>query len=110
MLDGSTREIVEWSLEPECAEWVFVRDKDQIELLVHFPSATPPSFKHKDAATKVIRRICKSLTDLQCDSAWQKPDAEKYWSWDFPGDLLATLIQKLRKAEQVGTREQKPAP
>lgn len=101
MLDGSAKEVVEWSLEPEYAEWVLVRDKDQIELLVNCPSGTFPTFRYKGTAMKVIRSICKSLRDLQCDSAWQKPNAsESIWSWDFPDDQLAVLLQRVRKAEQ----------
>jgi hypothetical protein len=101
ILDGSAKEVVEWSLEPEYAEWVLVRDKDQIELLVNFPRGPFPTFRYKGTAMKVIRRICKSLRDLQCDSAWQRPDAsESIWSWDFPDDQLAVLLQRIRKAEQ----------
>ena len=69
MVDGSAKEVVEWSLEPEYAEWDLVRDKNQIEFLVNCPSGTFPTFRYKGTAVKVIRSICKSLRDLQCDSA-----------------------------------------
>jgi hypothetical protein len=101
LFDGSTEEVVEWSLEPEYAKWIFRREGDEIELSVSRAADPVTGFIFRCEASKLIHRIYKSLRNLETDPAWEAEDAkERAWSWDFPSDRLVALREKMTKAKQ----------
>lgn len=101
LLEGSTEEVVEWSLEPEYALWLFKRAGDEIELSVKTPGDSLTGFNFRCEASKLIHRIYKSLWDLKVDPVWEdKGVKESAWSWDFPGDRFMALREKMAKIEQ----------
>jgi hypothetical protein len=96
LTEGSSEEIVEWSLEPEYMEWIFQKNGHDIEFIVKVPSDSIPVFVYKCEASKLIHRFYKSLGDLETIPVWEQPDStERIWSWEFPNSLLATLKQKI---------------
>ena len=105
LLEGSTEEVVEWSLEPEYAAWTFKRKDNEIELSVSCPVGSTPVLIFQCEAVNMIQRISESLRELGADPVWKEDDASsRIWSWDFPNILLELLVQKLTNAESSGQR------
>jgi hypothetical protein len=103
LLEGSTEEVVEWSLEPEYAAWTFKRKDNEIELSVSCPVGSTPDLVFQYEAVNMIQRISQSLRELGADPVWKEDDASlRIWSWDFHSILLELLEQKLTNAESPG--------
>lgn len=95
IIQGSTQEIVEWSLEPDYAEWLFVRAGDELQLTVTIPNHSTPKFSVRGNYRKVIYSLLKSLCDLQANPVWESPAAmETVWSWEFPSTQLIALKEQ----------------
>ncbi len=100
LLEGSTEEVVEWSLEPKFAVWTFKRKDNEIELSVSCPAGSIPVLIFQCEAVNMIQRISKSLRELGVNPVWKEDDAsERIWSWDFPSNLLKLLEKKLANNE-----------
>jgi hypothetical protein len=75
----------------------FQKKNEEIELIVEISGQDEPLFQYRCEYSKLIKRIYKSLKDLEANPAWREPDAiEKVWSWEFPSELLQTLKLKLK--------------
>ena len=97
LAEGSSEEKVEWSLEPEYAEWRFVKNNNEIHFTVNIPRQKNPSFEFQCEGSKLVEKIYKSLRDLESKSVWNEPNyLAKIWSWEFPSKLLQDLSSKLK--------------
>ena len=86
---GSEQEEVEYSLEPEYALWKFVVENEQMTLSVYPDSGRSNPILFTGNKDKILKRLYKSLRDLESMSCWSKPDAlETIWSWEFPSREL----------------------
>ena len=99
LAEGSQKQQVEWSLEPEYALWDFETNGDKLKLHIF------PNKKNNDKIVvsgekkRIVRSIFKALSDLQADPCWAEPDASKFvWSWDFPSKALGQLKETIKKA------------
>lgn len=87
---GSSREQIEWSLEPATWRWDFHAVGDTLELRVDGPNGDPLALR----APRVegLLALTRALTRLESAAAWNRDDAtELVWSWAFPSDGLAKL-------------------
>ena len=102
ILQGSMREFVEWSLEPEYAEWTLICNGDDLELTVTLTRGSPAAFSFHGSKRMIVRRLLKGLSDLRSNPVWQAPNAiEDVWSWEFPDKQLAALKERLKNSECV---------
>ena len=98
--EGSGEEIIQWSLEPEYADWIFRRIDQNIELAVSIPSGAPSRLICICEAQELIHRFYRGLRDLEADPVWRNANlSERIWSWDFPSQLLSDLKLKMKSTE-----------
>ncbi len=100
ILQGSMREVVEWSLEPEYAELTLVCDGDDLVLTVTLTNGSSAAFSFQGSKRMIVRRLLLSLGDLRSNPVWQTPNAiENVWSWEFPDKQLAALKECFTNSE-----------
>ena len=95
-LDGSHHESVEWSLEPDYAEWIFERDVDRLIFLVKSNSESYPELHSLDNAPQLVAAIVDALVTLESSDVWKRDEGEfRIWSWPFPSSELMRLRTQL---------------
>ncbi|MES2660146.1 MAG: hypothetical protein V4689_16100 [Verrucomicrobiota bacterium] len=95
ILSGSPSEIIEWSLEPEYAAWIFSRSGPNLTFSLREDSGSEAIVIERNEPTVIVDQILAALSDLsECDF-WVK-DAEDLhiWSWPFPANELNRLKSK----------------
>lgn len=85
ILSGSGTEVVDWSLEPEYANWIFEREGDELVLHLKEHSGAKSALVEKASVGIVVDEILSALGTLAIDPCWAM-DADEFrnWSWPFP--------------------------
>jgi hypothetical protein len=93
LLNGSKREVLEWSLEPDFWIWNFVKAGENI------------TFTFEINGTKEIVHIYTEILMMELyrslrllESKFKVTEDVKLWSWDFPHEKL-NVIEQLLKAK-----------
>ena len=108
LLECSSMETVEWSLEPAYAVWSFTRSGSTLRLDVDPDGRRRSLISFQDQNVTMIHRVYKALRDLEACPDWAlRESATRVWSWDFPGKPLSQLADRLREASSAeGNRPQ----
>lgn len=109
ILSGSGSEIVEWSLEPQYAAWIFSRSGTNLTFRLREDSDSEAIVIERDEPAVIVDQIIAALSDLANCDVWEK-DAEDLhmWSWPFPVNELTRL--KTKRAEQAAAPNRSAAP
>ena len=100
LFGGSRKESVEWSLEPEYANWDFQLTEETIELKA-YDEASSKSHAFRENKTRLLRTIYNALKDIEpYFPSKEAPDDTQIWSWGFPSEGLVQLKQNIKKSEQ----------
>ena len=91
LLSGSLSETVEWSLEPEYAEWIFERCDDEIAFSLKTNSQSAPLLVERGAKLQIIDQIIDALSQLEREKCWVSDTELRTWSWPFPALELSRL-------------------
>lgn len=92
LIQGMGECVVQWSLEPEYAQWTFCRNNTALEFRITDSHSKNLQFSYRGNLRSIIHRIIKGLSDLAVDECWSSPDrSDKIWSWPFPTEELAQL-------------------
>ena len=90
---GSSKEVVDWSLEPEYEKWVFERNDDrEVFHILNFDSEAQITTTNP---IRLIAILANELDKLYQKSFKDNPSIEENWSWDFPLDSLRALQAEL---------------
>ena len=93
ILSGSMKEeVVQWSLEPDYATWIFQRiDDNSISLSITTDSKTKPIHLLTDSTSIIVDPILSALNNLGEHEIWANDSDLRIWSWDFPYKQLQRL-------------------
>ena len=99
LLDGSTREDIEWYLEPQWVSWRFEVHDDQLELQILQTDSPNSLFIISAEKTELINQLVKGLEVLHNQPCWTQPRADEVtWSWMFPSEKLHALLRKMTES------------
>ena len=92
LMQGMSECAVDWSLEPEYAQWTFCRNETTLEFTITDSHSRNRQLAYRGNLRSIIHRIIKRLCDLAADKCWSSPVlCTKIWSWPFPTEELARL-------------------
>ncbi len=92
LMQGVSECAVDWSLEPEYAQWTFCRNETAVEFTIIEPRSINIQLAYRGNLRSMIHRIIKRLCDLAADRCWSSPEfCTKIWSWPFPVEELDRL-------------------
>jgi hypothetical protein len=92
LLQDRTETTVDWSLEPESAQWIFRRNGSCVDFVIKDSARTNPRLVYRVNAREFVHRIIKVLCDLATVHCWsddERPGAG--WRWPFPKPELLQL-------------------
>lgn len=86
LLQGSTEEIVEFSLEPDFARCLLRRDSDSVSIVIHHPDHDSPVFAGAFPLQAFARRVRFELLRIE-----PRYSADDGWTQPFPDREVADL-------------------
>lgn len=92
LMQGMRECSVDWSLEPEYAQWTFCRNDATLEFTITNSHSKNLQLGYRGNLRSIIHRIIKRLSDLAADNCWSSTErCTKIWSWPFPKEELVQL-------------------
>lgn len=92
LIQGSTETTVDWSLEPDYAQWRFLKNGSSVDFVIKDSQRANPRLIYRGSVCDVVHRMMKALGDLAAAPCWsdsKRSGAE--WSWPFPEPELLRL-------------------
>lgn len=92
LVQGAYESTIDWSLEPDYAQWRFCRIDTTMELEISKPQSNNLQLLYRGDVSAIVGRLIKGLCDLASNDCWSLADRPtRIWSWGFPKDELARL-------------------
>ncbi len=74
LMQGMRECAVDWSLEPEYAQWTFRRNEDTLEFTITESLSRNRKLAYRGNLPSIIHRITKRLCDLAAEKCWSSPE------------------------------------
>ena len=92
LVQGNGETTVDWSLEPNYAEWIFSRSGNDMDFVIRHSERTNPQLVCRGDLHEMVHRFIKALRKLSAEGCWLYEDLPKAaWSWPFPTQALLRL-------------------
>ncbi len=92
LMQGISECAVDWSLEPEFAQWRFCRNETTLEFSITDSHSRNKQLAYRGNLPSIVHRIIKRLCELAANECWSSAElCTKIWSWPFPTEELARL-------------------
>jgi hypothetical protein len=92
LVQGINETTVDWSLEPNYAQWIFSRNGNDLDLVIKYSERPNRQLVYCGKIPEIVHRIIKALCDLAAEQCWSDENLPTTaWSWPFPKQELMQL-------------------
>ena len=92
LVQGIRETTVDWSLEPNYAQWIFSRNGNDLDLAIKHSERPDGQLVYCGKVREIVHRFIKALCDLGAEQCWSDENLPNaVWSWPFPKQELIQL-------------------
>ena len=107
LVQGIGETTVDWSLEPEYAKWILLRNGTSLDFFIMHSERSDRQLVYCGKFREIVHRFIKALCDLAAEQCWSDENLPTaVWSWPFPEQelkqLKALFVTTLKEPAELG--------